>query len=144
MEIDEEFKEIPVGKWEVIEEGEDIAVLAVGWTVWQAKKAIDRLKEEKKVYPMLVNARFIKPLDMEVLSEIKKKFKVVLTVEENAVAGGFGSGVNEVLVSSFAGKIYNLGIPDRFIEHGPQSILREKVGIDWRGIYKKLLEIIGT
>jgi len=144
VEIDEEFKEIPVGKWEVIEEGEDIAVLAVGWTVWQAKKAIDRLKEEKKVYPTLVNARFIKPLDMEVLSEIKKKFKVVLTVEENAVAGGFGSGVNEVLVSSFTGRIYNLGIPDRFIEHGPQSILREKVGIDWKGIYKKLLEIIET
>jgi 1-deoxy-D-xylulose-5-phosphate synthase len=122
-----------------LKEGKYLAILAVGWTVHQALKAAEEL-EKFGISAEVVNARFVKPLDEEVLKEVAEKFEVIVTVEENAVLGGFGSAVNEFLSSFYSGKIYNLGIPDRFIEHGNQNLLRKLVGIDSEGIFNFVKE----
>jgi 1-deoxy-D-xylulose-5-phosphate synthase len=137
----EPLKRIPIGSWEVLKEGKDVLILATGWTGRQALEAAERLSKEG-IVPTVVNARFVKPLDEELLKELAGKHSVVFTVEENVVAGGFGSGVNEFLAPWYDGRVVNLGIPDRFIEHGKQSQLRELVGIDAQGIYRKVLSFV--
>ncbi len=138
----EPLKEIPLGSWEILKEGKDVAILATGWTVHQAMKAAEFL-EEKGVKATVVNARFIKPLDEEVLSEVIKTHEFIFTVEENTVVGGFGSAVDEFVSPECNVKVINIGIPDKFVEHGEQSLLRRLVGIDSEGIAKTVLEKIG-
>jgi len=89
----------------------------------------------------VVNARFVKPLDEKLLKELAEKHKLIITVEENTVKGGFGSAVDEFLSPWHCGRVVNLGIPDRFIEHGSQELLRELVGIDARSIFNKIKSI---
>jgi 1-deoxy-D-xylulose-5-phosphate synthase len=139
VDTTEPLREIPIGSWEVLKEGKDLLILAVGWTVYQALNAALELEKEKGVLATVVNARFIKPLDEDLLKELAVKHEVILTVEENVVSGGFGSAVNEFLSSWYGGKIFNLGLPDKFIEHGKQDFLRHLVGIDKEGIKKFVL-----
>jgi len=136
----EGFKEVPIGSWEELIEGEDAVVLAVGYPVYQALRASEELyKEGIKVG--VVNARFVKPMDEKMLEELAGKYDLFITVEENALAGGFGSGVLEFFAKKgILKRVVNLGIPDRFIEHGKQDLLRKKLGIDAEGIAKKVRE----
>ena len=129
VKIREPLKEIPVGSWEVLREGKDLLILATGWPVYQALKAAEELSKEG-VEATVVNARFVKPLDEELLKELAEKHKLIITVEENTVKGGFGSAVDEFLSPWYCGKLINLGIPDQFVEHGSQELLRKIVGID--------------
>ncbi|TCK02917.1 1-deoxy-D-xylulose-5-phosphate synthase [Phorcysia thermohydrogeniphila] len=138
----EPLKEIPIGNWELLREGKEIAILATGWTVYQALKAAESL-EKKGISVTVVNARFIKPMDEELLKRIASEHSVIVTVEENVVKGGFGSGVDEFLSPWYSGRVFNLGLPDRFIEHGEQNLLRCIVGIDAERIEKKILELVG-
>ncbi|NPA32575.1 MAG: 1-deoxy-D-xylulose-5-phosphate synthase [Aquificae bacterium] len=130
----EGFKEIPIGSWEELIEGEDAVILAVGYPVYQALRASEELlKEGIKVG--VVNARFVKPMDEALLRELAKRYELFITVEENALAGGFGSAVLEFFAREGINKrVVNLGIPDRFVEHGKQDLLRALVGIDSEGI----------
>jgi len=137
----EPLKEIPIGSWELLKEGKEIAILATGWTVYQALKAAESL-EKKGIFVTVVNARFIKPMDEELLKRIASEHSVIVTVEENVVKGGFGSGVDEFLSPWYSGRVFNLGLPDKFIEHGEQNLLRRIVGIDAEGIEKKILELV--
>ncbi|RUM45955.1 MAG: 1-deoxy-D-xylulose-5-phosphate synthase, partial [Desulfurobacterium sp.] len=100
--------------------------------------------EKKGISVTVVNARFVKPMDEELLKEVARSHGLIVTVEENVVKGGFGSGVNEFLSSWYSGRVVNLGLPDSFIEHGSQELLRSLVGIDAEGIEKKVEEIIDT
>ncbi|SMP12178.1 1-deoxy-D-xylulose-5-phosphate synthase [Desulfurobacterium pacificum] len=143
VRIREPLKEIPIGSWEVLKEGKDLVILAIGWTVYQAFEAAKKLEKEG-VNVCVVNARFIKPLDEKLLEELSKKFSTFLTVEENVVKGGFGSAVDEFFADREEIKIFNLGIPDRFIEHGNQNLLRKLVGIDSEGIYRKVKEVVSV
>ncbi|MEO2083408.1 MAG: transketolase C-terminal domain-containing protein, partial [Desulfurobacteriaceae bacterium] len=127
--------------WEVLREGKEVAVVATGWTVYQALLAAQEL-EKNGISVTVVNGRFVKPIDERLLSEIARNHPIIITVEENAIKGGFGSAVDEFLSSWFTGKVINVGIPDRFIEHGNQDLLRRIVGIDAEGIKRAVLDAV--
>jgi len=135
--LDEEIKQLPIGKAEVLREGRDLAILAIGSTVQAAMEAASQL-HHRGIESTVVNARFIKPLDADLLSSLAADIKRVITVEENALQGGFGSAVLELLEErGVTGiQIKRLGIPDNFVEHGSQSHLRHKYGIDAQGILR--------
>jgi len=83
----------------------------------------------------VVNMRFVKPLDESLILEIAEQHELIVTVEENAVAGGAGSGVNECLAArGVTLPVHNLGLPDRFVEHGEHSALLSQCGLDAKGI----------
>ncbi len=132
-----------LGEAEILTEGDDVAILAVGNTVYPAYKAAERLRAEG-ISTMVVNARFIKPLDNDVLQRISNTVKHLVTVEENALAGGFGSSVLEAFsnMGIHGMTVRLLGIPDAFIEQGPQPVLRRLVGIDEDGIFMTASSLI--
>jgi len=130
------------GRWDVVTPGADLAVIATGSMVAPCRKVVERLSDEG-IGASLVNGRFVKPLDTEALMEIAERFDRVVTVEENSLNGGFGSGVLDYLDSiGYRGKILRLGIPDRFIQHGERSVLLREVGLDEDGIYRSVCGII--
>lgn len=128
---------IRMGRAEVLEYGEDIAIFAVGNTVNPALKAAVRLRADG-IRPCIVNARFIKPLDSDLILALSEKIKRIVTIEENVLAGGFGSAVLECLNAAGLTEVVvkRIGINDEFAEQGSQQILREKYGLDEEGIYK--------
>ncbi len=143
-QADAELRNLPVGKAEVIREGKDLLILAVGNTVEPAVSA-SQLLADAGIDACVVNARFVKPLDVELISHYAKEIGYVLTVEENAVSGGFGSAVLEELTSNGVSgiKFRLLGLPDKFIEHGTQSLLRHQLGLDAEGIAREALMLAG-
>lgn len=138
VELREGFQEIEIGKAEVIEKGEDVAILAVGKMVDYSIHASALLRDEG-INPEVINMRFIKPLDTDMLDEIAKRFDKVVTVEENSIIGGFGSAVVEYFSDKhYKNDIVRIGIPDKFIEHGTQAELHNLIGIDANGIFEKV------
>ncbi len=137
VSMDPEPVALPIGQGEQLREGTDIAILAIGVTVWQAVEAADRLKQEG-ISAAVVNARFVKPLDHTLIGNVARGVRCMLTVEEGAKMGGFGSAVLESLsdqgISHLPTKV--LGLPDWYIEQGPQDLLREKYGLTAEGIYQ--------
>ena len=135
VEMDRELKQLPIGKGEILVEGSDLTIVAVGSTVHPALEAAAQLKQ-KGIFASVVNARFIKPLDSELILTQAKKTGCIVTVEENALLGGFGSAVLELI--SDAGmtgvRVKRIGLPDAFIEQGTQSQLRANLGLDAAGI----------
>ncbi|MBM4140210.1 MAG: 1-deoxy-D-xylulose-5-phosphate synthase [Nitrospira sp.] len=132
-----------IGESDVLKDGEDIAILAIGNTVSPALSAAERLENEG-VSAMVVNARFVKPFDRNLLLSMTSKIKKIITVEENALEGGFGSAVIELLndMAIHDVRVRRLGIPDEFIEIGQQSELRKKYGLDEEGIYLAVLSFL--
>jgi 1-deoxy-D-xylulose-5-phosphate synthase len=132
--------DIRYGKAEILLEGSDILILAIGSTVGPSLKAAERLKK-KGINASVVNARFIKPLDKELILSLAKRIKKIVTVEENVLVGGFGSAVLELFNENNLNDIIlkRIGIDDTFVEHGSQAFLRNKFGIDEDGIYKGVL-----
>ncbi len=125
-----------LGEGEILMEGNDLALLAFGSMVYPAYKAAQRLRAEG-VSTMVVNARFAKPLDNDILFRISDSVKNLVTIEENSVAGGFGSSVLETLSSMGIHdmNVRIMGIPDIFVEQGPQTVLKKVLGLDEDGIY---------
>ncbi|HXX80330.1 MAG TPA: transketolase C-terminal domain-containing protein, partial [Thermodesulfovibrionales bacterium] len=128
---------VSIGKGELLYEGDDIALIAIGNTVSPSLKAAEMLRKEG-ISPCVVNARFIKPLDQDLILSTASRVKRVVTVEENVLAGGFGSAVLECLNKSGLDNVSvkRIGIEDEFVEHGSQSILRKRYHLDEEGIYK--------
>ncbi len=138
--------EIPIGKGELRREGPDAVIVAIGSTVSPSLEAAEELAKEGREVAV-INARWLKPLDGELIVEWAKKTGRVLTVEENTLQGGFGSAVVELLTDRGlldAGKIKvrRLGIPDRFITHGTQEELRAELGLDAPGIKRAAEELL--
>lgn len=138
----EDFQEchapIVYGKSEVIREGEQIALLAEGSMLIHAIKAAEQL-EQDGMKPLVVNMRFLKPLDESLLLDISRKCSMVITIENNLRQGGFGSKVLEFYSDSdIQMRVINLGFPDQFIEHGSQEQLFHKYCLDGEGIYKTI------
>jgi 1-deoxy-D-xylulose-5-phosphate synthase len=144
VEMDAAPKALPIGKGELLMEGTDVAIMGIGVSVWQAVQAAERLRKEG-VSTAVVNARFAKPLDRELITDVAKRVRYVITVEEGCKIGGFGSAVLETLseagVTDVTTKL--LGLPDWFIEQGPQDLLRERYGLTGEGIYQSVKELIG-
>ncbi len=138
-----ELETIPIGKAEVLKEGKDILIICIGNTVEPAVEAAGLL-ESDNINACVINARFVKPLDTNLIISLAKEIKNVITVEENAVAGGFGSAVLEELTAAGVNniKMKLIGVPDEFLEHGPQSMLRKKLGLDAEGIAAEARELL--
>jgi 1-deoxy-D-xylulose-5-phosphate synthase len=134
--MDQELRTLPIGKGELLREGDDLVILAVGATVRPALHAAERLAEEG-ISAAVVNARFVKPLDGELILHHARLTGRVMTVEEHVLQGGFGSAVLELLDTARMSSVKTLriGLPDRFIEHGAQAVLRKKYGLDADGIF---------
>jgi len=135
--------EIIMGTSEIIRQGTDIALIAVGNRVIPAVKAAEKLSEAG-LSAAVVNARFIKPLDKNMLLSISSQVPRALTIEENVLQGGFGSAVLEFLNNAETSncRIKRLGIPDRFVEQGNPERLREKYGLDENGIFNAALSFL--
>jgi 1-deoxy-D-xylulose-5-phosphate synthase len=136
------LQSIDIGKGEVLREGQDILIIAIGSTVYPSLRAAERLADVG-IQAAVINSRFLKPLDGTLLCDWAKRTGKVLTVEENVLQGGFGSAVLELFQERgiFSIQVKRLGIPDTFVEHGPQTLLREKYGIDEKGIFKGVMEM---
>ena len=141
--LDTILQEMPIGKGEILRYGNDVAVLALGASVHYAVEAAKELSS-KGIESTIVNARFAKPLDERLFADLARRFKHIVTVEENVLNGGFGSSVTRILQGSgITGvTVTNIGIADEFVEHGTQAVLRSKYGLDAGGIAKKIMEII--
>jgi len=134
--LEDEVEPLSMGRAEVLRSGRDILILAVGSTVYPAISAAETLAAEG-LDAGVVNARFVKPLDEELLLDLAEDTGRILCVEENNIVGGFGSAVAELLgeKKGFGGtRIKRLGIPDVFVEHGTQEELRASLGLDAAGI----------
>jgi 1-deoxy-D-xylulose-5-phosphate synthase len=145
VSLDAQLVAIPIGRAEVLAEGRDVVFLAVGAMVRPALAAAEILRG-RGVDAGVVNARFVKPLDTEVLDRIAASDAFVFTVEDNAVAGGFGSAVDEYWVARGYddASLKNLGLPDRFIEHGDRDGLMAELALDAAGLVKAALEVVGA
>jgi len=128
-----QMQELPIGKAEVVKRGRDVAILAFGSTLQACGEVAARIGAS------LVNMRFVKPLDADVIREMAHNHHLVVTVEENAVMGGAGSGVNELLAATGGGfNLLNIGIPDQYIEHGSRQDCLAMAGLDANGIYNQI------
>lgn len=137
-----EYGDIELGKYEVLNEGEDVAILAIGDTVKQALVACEGLKKEN-INVTVINSRFLKPMDEELLIDVFKKHKHIITVEDNSKVGGFGSRINSLAMQVCSDvKIVNLGIKEEFIEHGSQEELYEIVGISSKKIIEEVKALL--
>ena len=133
--MDQEPVILPLGRGELLDEGEDLVIIAIGVTVFPAMEAAGLLRE-RGIRAAVVNARFVKPLDRELILGWARRTGHMVTVEENALQGGFGSAVLELLEEEKVTgvKVKRIGIPDRFIEQGSQAQLRRDLGLDAAGI----------
>ena len=140
--LDAELREIPLGEGEVLRYGEDVAILALGSSVAPSLEAASKLAA-KGIEATVVNARFAKPLDASLINDLSGRIRRIVTVEENVLNGGFGSSVNKLLQESGRCNVQvkNIGIPDEFVEHGSQAVLRSKYGLDAEGIARQVLKL---
>jgi len=142
VELPKEFAAIPIGKGEVLQSGKDVALLAVGSMVDYALKANELLKAQN-IDAEIINMRFVKPIDKQLIDEIAAKFNKIVTLEENALAGGFGSAVAEYMTDKrYKNDLLKIGLPDEFIEHGTQEELHAILEMNPAGIAKRIVEYL--
>jgi 1-deoxy-D-xylulose-5-phosphate synthase len=143
VSLDAKLKSLPIGKAELLREGSDVVIAAVGQTVLPALKAAQDLAP-LGISAAVINARFVKPLDRELFGEWLGRVPRLITVEDHVIAGGFGSAVLEFLADEgFTGvEIKRLGVPDRFIPHGTQDQLRKICGFDKDAIAQAALQMV--
>ena len=137
----EEYRQpVELGKAEWIYREEEIALLALGSMVEEAEKVRELLKAQgRKV--SLINARFAKPIDEEILVEVSKAHSLIVTLEENIACGGYGEKVLSAMnVRGLSNRILNVTLPDSYVEHGSVAILKEQLGLDPAGITQRILE----
>ncbi len=138
------FEKIEIGKGRKLESGNDVALVTIGKAGIFAKRAVKSL-ENKGVSAAHYDMRFVKPIDTEMLSEIFENYKYIVTVEDGAIQGGFGSAILEFMAeNNYSATIKLLGIPDKFIEHGSPDELYKECGIDVKGITNSVLDLLGT
>jgi 1-deoxy-D-xylulose-5-phosphate synthase len=131
---DEPLVPLEVGRAELLRDGGDVAILAVGPLVDAALEAADLLAAQR-IHAAVVNARFVRPLDADLIADLASRCQGIVTVEENTVVGGFGGGVLELLAArGIAVPVRVLGLPDAFVPHGDRSALLAEHGLDAAGI----------
>jgi len=143
VKLDEELKKIPIGTWEVLREGRDLAILTFGTMISMALEAAEKLAKEN-ISVKVVNARFIKPMDEEMLHDLLESNIPILTIEEAVLQGGFGSAVLEFAHDhGYHQTVINrMGIPDRFIEHGSVKELLKEIGLTTAHIIDRVKTMI--
>ena len=142
VEVKPGFEKIEIGKAEILKSGEDVALLAYGSMVHYALIASEKL-ESQGIHCEVVNMRFAKPLDKELLDDVASRFRKVVTLEENSIIGGFGSGVLEYFSEkNYKNDLLRIGLPDKFVDHGTQEELHKMLGIDPDGIVNQIINFI--
>ena len=141
--LDKEMKTLEIGKAEILRQGGDVVIAAIGHTVLPALKAAEELAP-LGIDASVVNARFVKPLDKNLFRDLLTRVPRLITVEDHVVTGGFGSGLIEFLADEgFTGvEVKRLGVPDRFIPHGTQDELRKMCGFDKDAIAQATLQLV--
>jgi 1-deoxy-D-xylulose-5-phosphate synthase len=149
VELPAEAEEIPVGTGELLASGERVALLGYGYGVAVALRAAEALGEHG-LRPTVADARFAKPLDEELLERLALGHDLVVTIEENVLPGGFGSGVLEHLEDAFAdrpgerARVLRIGLPDRYVTHGKPALLREEVGLTGESVAERVLAALSA
>lgn len=142
VQMDDEFENIPIGSWEVLKEGDDVAILTFGTTIPMALEAWEILAKSG-VSARVINARFIKPLDFKMLNELYAQNMPILTLEEAILQGGFGSAVLEHAADNQASVLIDrMGIPDCFIEHGSVTKLLEEIGLTTPDLVNRVKKLV--
>ena len=138
--LDENLKELPLGRGSVVREGSDVVIFGLGKTATAALDAADQLAEYG-VACGVVNPIFVKPLDVSLLLDAARSARRIVTVEENVLAGGFGSAVLEALAEAGLEdvQVHRIGMPDYFIEHGTAADQRHRLQLDSEGIAQQIL-----
>ena len=138
--MDSELKQLPIGKGEVVLDGDDVAIIALGKSCSAAVEAADKLAEYG-ITCSVVDPVFAKPLDSELICEVARKTGRMVTVEENVLAGGFGSAVLEELTDAGITDVavHRIGMPDAFVEHGTAADQRHQLQLDSDGIVDQVL-----
>jgi 1-deoxy-D-xylulose-5-phosphate synthase len=137
-------QELPIGTGELLASGERVALLGYGYGVSVALRAAEVLAAHD-LRPTVADARFAKPLDAELLERLALGHDLVVTIEENVLAGGFGSGVLEYLEDAFGdrsgerARVLRVGLPDRYVTHGKPALLREEVGLTGESVAERVL-----
>ena len=141
--LDKDMKTLEIGKAEILRQGGDVVIAAIGHTVLPALKAAQELAP-LGIDASVVNARFVKPLDKNLFRDLLTRVPRLITVEDHVVTGGFGSGLIEFLADEgFTGvEVKRLGVPDRFIPHGTQDELRKMCGFDKDAIAQATLQMV--
>ncbi len=140
VKMDDELQALPIGKAEVLRKGTDLAIVAYGNPVNAAMAAADMLAADG-IEAAVINARFAKPIDEELLANLGANFRRLLTVEEGAIPGGFGDAVLEFFHSHDnlpEPKIQCIGLPDIFVDHGPQTMWRDRFNMSAEGIVREV------
>ncbi len=143
--LPEHAEAIEIGRGEMLREGERVAFLGYGYGVPVALGAADLLAEAHGLVATVADARFAKPLDGELIASLVAEHDLLVTVEENVLAGGFGSGVIEHLSDrDLAGEagVMRFGLPDRYVTHGTPALLREEVGLTPEAVAEKVAEAV--
>ena len=138
-----ELHQLPIGKAEMMKHGEDIVIIGIGSTVMPSLEAAEHLALGG-IDAMVINARFAKPLDTELILDVASHTKKMVIVEENVLSGGFGAAVLELLEQAGVSdvKVKRLGIPDEFVTHGKQDFLRSLYHLDAPGIAKECVDFL--
>lgn len=137
-----EYKDIKLGKYEILDEGQDTVILSIGNMVKHALEAKEILSEEG-INPTIVNARFLKPMDEDMLHTLFKNHKNVVTIEDNVITGGFGSRISKFIIDNgYKVNILNIAIPEEFIKHGNADELYNFVGLSPKCIAEKIRKLI--
>ena len=139
-----EIPDIEYGSWEVLRTGEDLVFLATGTMVEVASQTAEILEDEG-VQSQIINCRFLKPYDEEMLKNVVEKYEKIIILEEGTVTNGFGAFVVREILNlegAYSGEIKCLGIPDHFIEHGPRDILLSEIGLDKNGVAREALDML--
>jgi 1-deoxy-D-xylulose-5-phosphate synthase len=137
------FETIEIGKGRKLADGKDVALLSIGKSGIFAKRAVKSL-ENREISAAHYDMRFVKPIDAEILHEVFNNFKIIVTIEDGVIHGGFGSAVLEFMAeNNYSAKVKLMGIPDKFIEHGSPDDLYRECGIDVKGITNTVLELLG-
>ena len=141
--MDQKFTALPVGKAEVLREGQDVVLMGYGTMVAPIVEAADLLAAEG-INVTAINARFAKPLDTELIDSLAADEPIFITAEENVRPGGFGSGVTDHLVDKGYDirRIINFALPDRFIEHGPRGELLAEAGLSAENFARAAAEML--
>jgi len=141
--LEKDIRPLPIGKAQILKEGKDVLILAIGQSVCEALDAHSELTQ-LGISATVVNCRFVKPLDVELIGPLAEKIPRIITVEENVRQGGFGSAVleefNDSGITGF--QLERIGIPDTFVEHGPQNLLRSKYGVDAEAIVETAKRLV--
>jgi 1-deoxy-D-xylulose-5-phosphate synthase len=139
--LDPEIKAVPLGEAELLCDGDDAAVIAIGTLAHEAVEAASELAAQG-IRTAVLNARFVKPLDRERIAGLARRCRVLVTVEEHSAIGGFGSAVLELLAAEgIVVPVRCLAIPDRVIEHGDSRALRAQLGLDADGIVRAVARL---